>query len=503
MKKSIDLKKILFYILLFAGIFIRLYRFGSIPEGLNQDEAFAGYEAFSLLNYGIDSHGYINPVYFVSWGSGMNTLNSYLMIPFMKIFGVNEFSVRLPQFILSVATLPVFYLFLKKISGEKCALLGLFLLAISPWHIMLSKWGLESNLAPSLVLFGMYFLLKGEEDNRYYLLSAFFYGLSLYAYATMWFFVPLVLLVYVIYAMKNKKIKSLKMALLSVIILFFMALPLILFVLINFGAINEIKTPFFSIPKLVVMRSGEMSLLNIFKIDTYKNLFRILFLQEDGNVWNNAGNVGIYYFLSLPFMITGFVKSFKKKEFSLVLINFWVAIFVSLLMWNANINKINFIHLPVIAITAFGLETALKNKKALIAVISAYVLLFGVFSNYYYTDYTEKFAAFSSAGLKEAAERVKELKGDVYVDNFVQYPALLFYLGQDTNEYLETKEYINYPSPYMYINKFDRYYFTNVLDVCEHGIYILRKDYADTFEKMGYNVEYYNNIIICYKNGTN
>ncbi len=501
MKKSIDFKKILFYILLFAGIFIRLYRFGTTPEGLNQDEAFAGYEAFSLLNYGIDSHGYINPVYFVSWGSGMNTLNSYLMIPFMKIFGVNEFSVRLPQLILSVATLPVFYLFLKKISGEKCALLGIFLLVISPWHIMLSKWGLESNIAPSLLLFGMYFLVKGEEDNRYYLLSAFFYGLSLYAYATTWFFVPLVLLAYVIYAVKNKKVKSLKIALLSVIILFFMALPLMLFVLVNLGVINEIKMSFFSIPKLVEMRSGEMSILNIFKIDTYRNLFRILFLQEDGNVWNYAGNVGIYYFLSLPFMIIGFIKAFKNNKFFVVLLNFFVAVFVALLMWNANINKINYIHLPIIAITALGLETALKNKKALAAVISAYMLLFASFTNYYYKDYAKNFATFSGAGLKEAAERVKELEGKVYVDSSIEYPALLFYLQQDTNEYLKTKEYINYPSPYLYVSGFGRYTFVD--DIYENGIYIFRKGYADIFEKTGYNVEYYNNIIICYKNGTN
>ncbi|MBR5280514.1 MAG: hypothetical protein IKU26_06080, partial [Clostridia bacterium] len=69
-----------FLLILLLGIFLRVYQFGTLPIGLNQDEAFAGYEAFSLAHYGVDSAGYHNPVYFVSWGSGMNVLESYLAI---------------------------------------------------------------------------------------------------------------------------------------------------------------------------------------------------------------------------------------------------------------------------------------------------------------------------------------------------------------------------------------------------------------------------------------
>lgn len=63
-----------------AGCAVRLFALGSIPCGLNQDEAFAGYNAWALLHYGVDSSGYHNPVYFTAWGSGMNALESYLMI---------------------------------------------------------------------------------------------------------------------------------------------------------------------------------------------------------------------------------------------------------------------------------------------------------------------------------------------------------------------------------------------------------------------------------------
>ena len=106
--------------LILLGILIRAYGIGSIPAGLNQDEAFAGYEAFSLLNYGVDSAGYRNPCYFVSWGSGMNVLESYLAIPFMKLFGPSVITLRLPQLLLSCISLFVFYLLLKETFTENC-----------------------------------------------------------------------------------------------------------------------------------------------------------------------------------------------------------------------------------------------------------------------------------------------------------------------------------------------------------------------------------------------
>ena len=34
----------LFALFLLAGAAVRFWRFGSVPEGLNQDEAFAGYD---------------------------------------------------------------------------------------------------------------------------------------------------------------------------------------------------------------------------------------------------------------------------------------------------------------------------------------------------------------------------------------------------------------------------------------------------------------------------
>lgn len=50
--KSRDFFLVLFFCLI--GILARLILIGQVPYGLNQDEASAGYEAWSILNYGID-----------------------------------------------------------------------------------------------------------------------------------------------------------------------------------------------------------------------------------------------------------------------------------------------------------------------------------------------------------------------------------------------------------------------------------------------------------------
>ena len=57
-----------------VGLLVRAWAFGSIPPGLNQDEASTAYDAFCLIHYGMDRNGFHLPVMLVSWGSGMYSL---------------------------------------------------------------------------------------------------------------------------------------------------------------------------------------------------------------------------------------------------------------------------------------------------------------------------------------------------------------------------------------------------------------------------------------------
>ena len=103
---------------------------GEIPCGVHADEAFAGYEAYSLLEYGTDSWGYKAPVYLTTWGSGMSVLESYLMIPFIRFGGLNLVTVRLPQMIMGVITVLVVYLLYSRITNHKKGLWAAMMIAV-------------------------------------------------------------------------------------------------------------------------------------------------------------------------------------------------------------------------------------------------------------------------------------------------------------------------------------------------------------------------------------
>ena len=116
LKKKDKYKKYLIIgsILLLVGSLIRLLFIDKLPAGLNQDEASIGYDAWAILNYGIDRAGNSYPVHLNAWGSGQNALYAYLLMPLIKIFGLNSFSVRLPSAVLSSITLVVAYFLFKK-----------------------------------------------------------------------------------------------------------------------------------------------------------------------------------------------------------------------------------------------------------------------------------------------------------------------------------------------------------------------------------------------------
>lgn len=142
--------------IMLVGILVRLLLVGRYPAGLNQDEASAGYDAFAVLNYGIDRNGIHNPMHLIAWGSGQNMAYSWLCMPFIALFGLSAVTVRVPMAIVGSISVALFYFFLKNIRGEdkRLVYLGTFLFAVFPWHIMKSRWGLESNLFPDLILWG-------------------------------------------------------------------------------------------------------------------------------------------------------------------------------------------------------------------------------------------------------------------------------------------------------------------------------------------------------------
>src|SRR5690242_17248270 len=102
-------KAILILILLIASV-LRLYSLSSIPGSLNQDEAALGYNAYSLVTTGADEHGKFLPFTLQSFGDGKLPVYSYITIPSILLFGLNEFSTRLPSALSGIISVFLVYL---------------------------------------------------------------------------------------------------------------------------------------------------------------------------------------------------------------------------------------------------------------------------------------------------------------------------------------------------------------------------------------------------------
>lgn len=461
--RHIECLSVLF--LLFLGIAIRVYQFGLLPGGINQDEAYAGYEAWALLNHGMDSHGYSNPVYLVAWGSGMNALGTYMMMPWIALFGLNAITVRLPQLIMSCLCLPVLYHLLKKMADTGTALLGLLLLAVNPWHIMLSRWGLESNLLPAFLLLGCVFMTLAAEKEKYLYLSAIAYGFSLYAYATIWLVLPFMIALELVYLRFCGKIRWMSKPVLGfVCILALFALPLILFLMIQFGWIGEIRNAVLSIPKLPGFRQDELGIADWSA--RIKALLDLLIRQNDGIVHNSPSSLryGQFYFYGLPFAAAGLIsllvrsaRSFKARRFEpgvLLMIWFCSAAILGLSIQDVNVNRINSLYIPLIVLIALGMEEVLRRLRyPWIRLMAACMILicFSGFVHYYFTYYPNRISYEFDEGLDEALAFAQEIQEgtEKQIVCDVSYSKILFYTQMPPDVFCETVKWENYPDNFL------------------------------------------------------
>lgn len=180
-KKIFQNKSLLLILILAAGL--RLTAIDNFPAGFTADEAVQGYTAYSILKTGRDEWGEFLPLNPRSFGDFKPPLYTYLTIPSVAIFGLNELAVRLPSAILGILAVLATYLLTQELfKKEKLALLAAFFLAISPWHLGFSRSAIEANLTAFFFPLGFYFFWRGLRQTKYFSLAAFFWGLNLYSY---------------------------------------------------------------------------------------------------------------------------------------------------------------------------------------------------------------------------------------------------------------------------------------------------------------------------------
>ncbi len=213
-------------LMIFAlALILRTYKLGSLPFSPHQDEVMNGYVGRFILLNGKDLYG--NPwplVYFDRFGDYPNVLPMYISGLSTFIFGVNEFAVRFPiALIASLAIFPAYLLAYWIFKDKKTALVASFFLAVTPWHIVLSRATSENIIASTVFLTAIIFLINSVKKEKFWqlLISFGLLFLTYFIYPSFRIIIPLVLLPIVIFLLVKKPRSRLLITLIIANLLFF------------------------------------------------------------------------------------------------------------------------------------------------------------------------------------------------------------------------------------------------------------------------------------------
>lgn len=471
--KSFSLpSRLLPLILMLLGSILRLAYLGSIPGGLHQDESFVAWNAFALLHEEMDSAGHTWPVYMADWGDGHSALYVWLLMPLFALNRghINPFLSRLPQAVVSIFTLWAVYCLLKRMFDRKAASWGLFLLAVCPWHIMMSRWGLDANLAPGFLIFGLYFFIRGMENEKWLPVSGLFYGLSLYCYAVIWPIVPLLLLLQISYALAFRKIRINRHSILASAILGILALPLLLFLCVNSGILPEIALPFMTIPKMGGYRGSEVAFSFSQMYQNLRTALSLLYHQNTGAPYDILLPWGLFYDIGRVFIIIGAVSLVIRVVICLVRRSFAWETFLLIqligggfncLIVTAVLHQIDALYIPLVLCETWGVLTFLKLLRKIKPYLSSvgsvllavcYLTCLVLFQRDYYTEYRTLTDAYFAKGVgycvDYALQQCKETGiSTISVEKGAQWPRLLVYTETLPSRYLSTVTYDIAPAP--------------------------------------------------------
>ena len=507
-------KQLFIFILIFAlGIFLRIYDLSNVPPGVNRDEASIGYTAYSLLQTGKDEYGIKYPLSFQSFGDWKLPLYIYTVVPFVKIFGLSEIAVRLPSVIFGVSSI-ILTFFLVKIlfRNTVLALFSMLLIAISPWHLHLSRVESESNMAAFLILLSAILLLKSKKPKEWLIIPSFMgFALTYYTYAGNYIFTTLLTVgIFILY----------KKQLLNNRFFYFGGfLFLALFLFISYQTVfsaNKTKLSGISIfgdpsivhEKIELPRADHKDVNLFSKIFHNKIVFaaerfagnylnsyspEFLFIKGGGNHAHNISNFGNMYLIEAPFFFLGLVwLLFFRKKTESKLILFWLLIapIAAAITKDAPHTNRMFSVFPALAIvTGLGLYHALvflKRAKVIryasVLVVFAYLINIGIYLDRYYVHFPTNEAEHWGIAYKELTgvlneDRYKSKKVIFAKPEYSHYIFLLFYSAYDPKTYQETaKRYPPTQDKFVNVMGYDRFEFREIdwsKDLIEKNILLI------------------------------
>jgi 4-amino-4-deoxy-L-arabinose transferase-like glycosyltransferase len=436
------------WLVILIAFALRFWQLGITPPSLYWDEVSQGYNAYSILKTGSDEHREFLPIArFQAFGDYKAPVYIYLDVLSIFVFGTTEFAVRFPSALLGTLTVLLTYYLTREIfDGNKrknlIAGLSSLFLAISPWHIQLSRAAYEANVATFFTVLGLLMFFIAKRKYAFcYLISSLSFVLAFYSFNAHRVFIPLLMLILSIVYFKQI-IANVRKALIAVFLAILLLTPFLFYLRTPESKLRFAEVNIFSDISIIEQSNHLQSvdgnsiigkifdnrrvLYGLSYVKHYFDFFNptYLFFKGDVNPRFSTQDNGELYLCLLPLIIVGIYSVIKiDRRNRYFLLGWFILAPVAAATARETPHALRsetFIPLYEIFAT-FGLvvilELIAKWKKkilyfflaALIAVMTYYLV---DFLHTYYIHFPVKYSQDWQYGYKQAVLETESLKNE-------------------------------------------------------------------------------------------
>jgi len=462
------------YLIFLLALVLRFYHLDTNPPSPYWEEAAIGYDAYSILKTGKDFHGNKFPlIAFESFGDYKPSLYFYATVPAVAVLGLNTFAVRFPSAFFGSLTILLIYFLVKQLfpkpaspsqggTKQNLALISSFFLAISPWHLQLSRVGFEANLGLFLVVLGAWLFLKSLRKPVWLIPAVSSWALSLYTYHANRIFIPLLGLAFGLFFLK-KLLQKKQKSLITLVIFILLCLPLA--IRLNDSAIKQrfLETSAFSTLDPIIKSNqlikadggGKLARFVHHRFWHYKDIFidhyldhftfDFLFLSGDTNPRHSTQLVGSLYLIQLPLLLWGLLSAFRKKDKKILPLIIWLLLApIPAGLTKATPHALRSLPMiiPLTIISAYGLAELIKSRKKVVfslAVVFVFIILAFEFNRYlfiYHKNYPAAYSSHWQYGYKEMIDYVgknQEKYDNIFITRELGRPSIYYWFYTQTD----------------------------------------------------------------------
>lgn len=395
--------KYLLVILFVIGVFLRFYKLGFVPNGLVRDEISSGYNSWLISKTGKDEWGEALPLHLRAFGEWKLPGYIYLLIPFVRLIGLNALGVRLLSTLAGVGSIFIWYRLWSEKEDKLTGMISALLILFSFWIFPIIRIGFQPNLAVFFFLLGWLLWVK----KKYYLSTLIFLG-SAYTYNVFRILTPL----FFAWLAGNLVLRTKKFKKITLLILFgFGCLPIVYFY-------AKEPTAF-----LRAQQTGVHEIKVQAMIGNYINHLNpgFLLFRGDENLRHSPGVTGQISFLAATLALLGLFKLDRSSLF-LLLVGPLPAIITtisphSLRSLGFMIGIYSFAAIGVSKIIGLYKKADFKIYKIfMIIVLMASLVQYGYFYYDYFANYPARAANVWQTGYREVYAKLKDVDQEIYFD---------------------------------------------------------------------------------------